>query len=102
MVMRNSDRAYDQFADWLNQSGDKARVSLSELPGFVGADQAVSREMSKRDVLKRMDSSRADSLPVIDDEGKFVGTVDRSQLTASLILDVVNRLDGDTADNDKP
>ncbi|MBV1906151.1 MAG: CBS domain-containing protein [Pseudomonadales bacterium] len=85
---------YGKFANWLNQSGEAAKQDLSELPGFVRADQAVSREMSKRDVLKRMDIGRVDSLPVVNKEGKFVGTVDRSQLTASLILDVVNSLDG--------
>jgi len=93
----NEPHAYEQFADWLNQPNKNALRSLSKLPGFVGADQAVAREMSKRDVLEQMDNLRLDSLPVVDKEGFFVGTVERSQLTASLILDVVSRLEGEGA-----
>jgi len=91
----NKSHAYKQFARWLNQPNSDAIRSLSKLPGFVGADQAVAREMSKRNVLERMDNFRIDSLPVVDKEGLFVGTVERSQLTASLILDVVSRLEGE-------
>ncbi len=45
-----------------------------------------------------MDGLRVDSLPVVDNAGYFVGTVERSRLTASLILEVVNRLEPQTAD----
>lgn len=90
-------RAYEQFASWLNQPDKDALRELSKLPGFVSSSQAVPREMSKRDVLKRMDNLRIDILPVVDKDGFFVGTVERSQLTASLILEVVSRLDGDAA-----
>lgn len=41
-----------------------------------------------------MDQLRVDSLPVVNGDGYFVGTVERSQLTASLILDVVGKLEG--------
>ncbi len=98
----NSDSAYRAFADWLNRADTDSRGQLRALPGFIGADQSVEREMSKRDVLAQMDSLRVDSLPVVDSDGIFVGTVERSQLTASLILDVVNRLDGDLVAAEKP
>lgn len=90
----NSDSAYKIFASWLNQASVESQRSLKELPGFIGTDQAVAREMTKLNVLKRMDGLRVDSLPVVDNEGVFVGTVERSQLTASLILDVISRLEG--------
>ena len=32
-------------------------------------------------------------LPVVDGAGRFVGTVDRSQLTASLLLTVTDKLE---------
>jgi len=93
-------RAYDDFAGWLNRPTDPARRSLARLPGFVKAEQAVARDMSKREVLQRMDKLRVDSLPVVDNAGFFVGTVERSQLTASLILEVVDRLEPKTTGKD--
>ena len=87
------EQAYSDFASWLNQPSDSSQRELTRLPGFVNANQAVARDLSKREVLKRMDSLRVDSLPVVDDAGFFVGTVERSQLTASLILEVVDRLE---------
>jgi hypothetical protein len=88
------DRAYADFAGWLNQPSEASRRALTRLPGFIGAGQAVARTLTKRDVLKLMDKSRVNSLPVVDQDGVFVGTVDRSQLTASLILEVADRLEG--------
>jgi len=89
----NQNSPYKNFAGWLNNADERDLKSLRALPGFIGADQAIGRELSKRQALEHMDSLRVDSLPVIDGEGLFVGTVERSQLTASLILDVVSRLD---------
>ncbi len=86
-------QAYKNFASWLNQPSTSSQRELARLPGFVAADQAVARELSKREVLKRMDNLRVDSLPVVDKAGNFVGTVERSQLTASLILEVADRLE---------
>jgi hypothetical protein len=89
----NDNSPYKKFAQWLNDAGQNDLKALQKLPGCISADQAVGRELSKRKALEHMDSLRVDSLPVIDKEGFFVGTVERAQLTASLILDVVSRLD---------
>ncbi len=86
------DRAYRDFADWLNRAGT-AREELAKLPGFVGKLDAVARDMSKRDVLRKMEELSADSLPVVDGAGLFVGTVERSRLTSSLILEVADRIE---------
>ena len=94
------EQAYRDFARWLNQPSDSSQGSLSRLPGFVSADLAVVRKLSKRDVLKRMEELRMDNLPVIDQDGFFVGTVERSQLTASLILEVSDRIEGKTTATD--
>lgn len=91
------ERAYNEFADWLNRPDENARRALARMPGFVAAEQAVAKDLSKRDVLRQLDLLRVDSLPVVDGEGRFVGTVERSRLTASLILEVADRIDGRTA-----
>lgn len=86
------DGAYADFASRLNQPSDSARAWLAQLPGFVAADRAVARDLSKRAVLERMDQLRVDSLPVVDANGEFVGTIERSRLIASLILEVADRV----------
>jgi len=94
------EQAYNNFASWLNRTSDSSQRELTRLPGFVNAEQAVARELSKHEVLKKMNTLRVDNLPVVDDAGFFVGTVERSQLTASLILEVADRLEPKTADRD--
>jgi len=39
-----------------------------------------------------MENLNIDVLPSLNQENKFIGVVDRSRLTASLIIDVTNRL----------
>ena len=41
--------------------------------------------------MARLDAS---SLPVVDAERRFIGTVDRSNVTASMILAVSDKVDG--------
>jgi len=78
----------EEFAAWLNESDVRA---LRRLPGFVGSDQALKTDANKREALERMDEMNIDWLPVIDEDGRFAGLVDRSRLTASLILDVARQ-----------
>jgi len=85
--------AYKNFAKRLNYPDEDARQKLTRLPGFISSEKAVVRDLSKHEVLKRMDKMRVNSLPVVDHGGYFVGTVERAQLTASLILDVVERME---------
>jgi hypothetical protein len=88
------DRAFEAFADWLNRGDDEGQKALARLPGFIGAEQAISKATSKREALRKMDELTVDRLPVVDGAGAFAGTVERSQLTASLILDVLDRMEG--------
>lgn len=90
------EQAYSDFAKWLNQPNESARDYLMRLPGFVGAAEAVVKDRSKRDALRQMDKLHVDSLPVVDRNGQFIGTVERSRLTASLILEVAERIEGKT------
>jgi CBS-domain-containing membrane protein len=41
-----------------------------------------------------MEKLNTDSLPVIDEQRRFVGTIGRAKLTAGLILAVTDRLEG--------
>ena len=90
------EHAYDEFARWLNNPSERTPDSLRRLPGFVGKDQAMLRDSSKRTALERMDVLGVNSLPVVDAEGNFAGMVERSRLTSSLILEVADRIEGKT------
>lgn len=77
------------LAQWIS-ANDLA--ALSRLPGFVKAEDAVLDTMDKKAVLEKMEKSGCDQLPVVNQAGGFVGVVERARLTASLILDISNRL----------
>ncbi|GAB1258439.1 CBS domain-containing protein [Aurantivibrio plasticivorans] len=85
-------RGYQRFAKALNQKTQEDLTYLTELPGFISEQDAVSQGMTKREVLEKMDAMRVNSLPAVSDEHRFIGSVDRSQLTASMILEVTEKL----------
>lgn len=84
--------SWDQFAEIINRGDTGAFDRLAKLTGFIGRDQALTKSADKHDALERMEKLAADWLPVVDERGNFAGVVDRSRLTASLILDVTARL----------
>ena len=63
-----------------------------DLTGFIKADEALEADASKREALTRLQEERREWLPVVDEEDRLAGIVERSSLTAGLILDVANRL----------
>ena len=69
---------------------------LSTMSGFVSLDMAVKADADKKRVLEQMEKQDLDWLPVVKQENgvsHFQGIVERSRLTASLILDVTNQLE---------
>lgn len=92
--LRVGDDGYRQLQQLLNSGDESARAELAKLPGFVSATNAVTTKTSKRDALASMEKLNADSLPVVDEERRFVGTIGRAKLTAGLILAVTDRLEG--------
>jgi hypothetical protein len=78
------------FAGWLN-SGNKA--ALTRLPGFIGRQNALNQQTDKRQALQTMESVNMDTLPVVQEEARFAGIVNRSRLTASLLIDLANNLE---------
>jgi len=79
----------DDFARWINQSETS---SLPRLPGYVSAEDAVKNNTHKQTALEQMEALNVEILPVIDEQDKYLGVVDRSRLTASLIIDVANKV----------
>jgi hypothetical protein len=79
----------DEVARWLAASDTAA---LKRLPGFIASDSAVTETTDKAQALQDMESLNIDTLPVINQGKHFVGIVNRSRVTASLILDVAKAL----------
>ncbi len=79
----------DDLARWLNRT---EREELAQLPGFMGSDYAIQKSMDKSTVLERMEELNAETLPVVDEDSRFVGLVDRSRLASSLIIEVAGKL----------
>jgi CBS-domain-containing membrane protein len=90
-----SGMTFQEFASLLNRANDADRDRLAQLAGFVPASDAVTKQLEKRDVLDRMEKAGRDWLPVVTAQGQLDGVVDRSRLTASIILDVTNQLRGE-------
>jgi CBS domain-containing protein len=84
--------SFASFVQILNRANSDDRAQLAKVSGFVPASAAVRRDDDKREVLERMEKLNADWLPVVKSGDQFDGIVERSRLTASLILDVTNRL----------
>jgi hypothetical protein len=71
-----------------NRQTDK----LAALPGFITAEAALSKSSTKQQALEAMQDHDLDWFPVVDDARQLAGVVERSALAASLLVDVVNRL----------
>ena len=89
LTSANPPYSADDVANWINLAD---KTSLQKLPGFLSAEEAVTDETYKRRALQSMESRNVDTLPVVDKTKRFVGIVNRSRLTASLILDVAENL----------
>lgn len=82
---------WTEFATLVNRGDEMAQQRLASLPGFVAGTQAVSSSADKRLALQRMQKARVDWLPVVEEPGRrFVGVIDRSGLTASLLLEIAS------------
>ena len=77
---------------------------LSKISGFVSVDMAVKADADKKRVLEQMEQQNLDWLPVVQQDNgvnHFQGIVERSRLTASLILDVTNQLENKKKEQEK-
>jgi CBS domain-containing protein len=79
----------DQIATYLN---DNDLAAIQKLPGLILASKAVRQTADKRQVLTQMQEMDVQTLPVVDDVGAFVGVVDRSKLTASILIEIAQKV----------
>jgi CBS domain-containing protein len=82
-------RAADEFARNLNRNDGAA---ILRMPALIARDKAIIRSTDKRQALVQMESLDVQTLPVVDEAGRFVGIVDRSKLTASILIEIAEKV----------
>jgi hypothetical protein len=80
----------DNVANWLN---NKNVDELKTLPGFISADQALDSKADRQKALEQMNALDVQTIPVVNENKKFVGVADRSKLTASILTDLAAKLE---------
>lgn len=85
---------YEAFAENMNKNDESSQLALSQLPGWISVDDSVTPDSNNRIALETMGRLNTDFLPVIDEQKKFIGVVDRSKITASLVIDVTRAMEG--------
>jgi hypothetical protein len=87
------ERAYHDFAQYINNSDEKSLQKLKDLPGFIPGEYAVAFNANRRSTLEEMEKLKRKTLPVVDSRRRFIGIIESSQLTTSLIIDFVKKLE---------
>ena len=82
-------QAANEFAQYLNRNDAEA---ILRLPGIIPRDKAITKRTDKRQALVQMESMDVQTLPVVDEAGQFVGIVDRSKLTASILIEIAEKV----------
>ena len=95
---KQGEDSYQVFAQRLNQPNDRSRQALATLPSFIPGELAVDSEQKKRQVLETMNERNIEILPVVNQDGRFVGIVERSRLSASLFLEIFDKLEDQQAE----
>jgi hypothetical protein len=73
---------YQQFIQKL-ESND-----LDDIPGLVGADQAVRETAKKSEVIEKFATVETDDLPVVNAAREFVGVINRRKLHSNLLASI--------------
>lgn len=77
-----------EFVEWLNRGQDE---KYSQIEGFITMDQSLNETMTKIEALEAMEELNKKFLPVVA-QRKFVGIIERGELSTSLLMDVSRNL----------
>ncbi|MBN1595978.1 CBS domain-containing protein [candidate division FCPU426 bacterium] len=80
----------DKLAEWLVR---KDLAAIKRIPDILSKEDAIQTSFSKTETLARMEKLDRDLLPVVDKNGVLIGTVERTKLIASMLIDISNRLE---------
>jgi len=77
------------LAEWLNANN---LDDLKTLPGFIAARDALDSKTDRQKALEKMNALDVQIIPVVNENKKFIGVVDRSKLTASILTDLAAKV----------
>jgi CBS domain protein len=80
----------NNLAKWLNEGNAE---ELKTLPGFIAASDALDSNAKRQKALERLNALNVQTIPVVDETKKFIGVVDRSKLTASILTEIAAQLE---------
>lgn len=80
----------DNLAKWLNEGNVE---ELKTLPGFIAASDALDSNTNRQKALERLNDLNVQTIPVVNENRKFIGVVDRSKLTASILTEIATKVE---------
>ena len=80
----------DNLAKWIN-AGNLEELKM--LPGFIAASDALDSNANRQKALERLDTLNVQTIPVVNENKKFIGVVDRSKLTASILTEIAAQVE---------
>jgi hypothetical protein len=80
---RQSGRGYQSIRDKI-ESGQ-----IDDVPGVITSEYALNTNDTKKEAIEQFSKTDADDLPVTDNQGKFVGVLNRGKLTTNMLNSVL-------------
>jgi hypothetical protein len=80
----------DNLAKWIKEPNLE---ELETLPGFIGANDALDSNVNRQKALEQLNALNVQTIPVVNDKKKFIGVVDRSKLTASILTEIAAKVE---------
>ena len=80
----------DNLAKWIKEPNVE---ELKTLPGFIAAKDALDSNTKRQKALEQMNTLNVQTIPVVDENKKFKGVVDRSKLTASILTEIAAQVE---------
>jgi len=81
---------FEAIANWLLGANED---KLKTLPGFISAEDALVANVDKLTALRQFSSLNVQTIPVINELGKFAGIIEQNQLTANMLTDILTGLE---------
>lgn len=78
-----------KLVEWVAKENSE---EINALKGFIGPDDAVSQNWTRRRCIEKILDKHVDALPVVEGK-KLIGFVETQQLVASMMVDVAARVE---------
>ncbi len=84
--------SWQDFTQFINSGDAPGKEALKGIPSFIHGKLAAKQSDDKSIVLDKMQAARLEILPVVAENGRFIGVISRSELTAGLLMEISKTL----------